>query len=113
MKFLERFWHGCSHCHNGEGCPLADNFEPDGASKHEYGQGATLVLAVVLVFILPLAAAIAGAAIASHYGSATTSSGRDWLQVGGATVGFFVGVVMARVVFWIRRRCTPAKEGAE
>jgi len=113
MNFLERFWLGCGHCHGGEGCPLADTFDADGRQKHPYGQGPALVAAVVLVFILPIALALVGGLVANRWVQRSTPELRDWLQIGGAIVGFFAGVIIARFIFWVRRRCTPAKEGAE
>jgi divalent metal cation (Fe/Co/Zn/Cd) transporter len=113
MKFLERFWFGCGHCHGGDGCPVMDDIDPEALERHEYGHGPTLVLAVILVFILPLATAIGGAYLAGHYSAGPTQSAQPLWQVAGAVAGFFVGVALARLVFWTRRRLSSSDGGVE
>lgn len=113
MRFLERFWLGCGHCHGGDSCPLAKDIDPEAARKHEYGQGAALVLAVILVFILPLATAIGGAYVVGEVLVGPARAGAGVWQLAGAVAGFFAGVGLARLVFWARRRFASAGGGVE
>ncbi len=111
MKFLERFWFGCGHCHTGNGCPVMDN--PEALERHELTHGGALVGTAVLVFLLPLAAAIGGAFAITRWWSAPTEFLAGLGQAAGAVAGFFVGVGLARLVMWIRQRNCAAAGGVE
>lgn len=87
MAWLEKFWFGCGHCHGGRECPLAEQAE---SALPAGGQSAT-VPAVLVVFILPLATAIAGAHVCGPSGL--------W-QTAGALGGLMAGVVVARLLWW-------------
>lgn len=113
MKFLERFWLGCGHCHGAQSCPLADKIDPAAVAAHEYGHGSALAAAVILVFLLPMVAAIVGAYLAGQWLGDGPESLLKTGQVGGAVVGFFVGVGVAKLVFWTRARLASAGGGAE
>ncbi len=94
MKWLERFWFGCGHCHGADSCPVARAAESDSARGGLAG-------AAVVVFLMPLVFAIVGAWLAGGRpveGTLAVSSG--WQMVG-ATVGLAAGVVMAR---WLVQR---------
>lgn len=114
MKFLERFWFGCGHCHGGEGCPIIDDgCDPTALEKRELGHGLGLVLTVILVFILPLGTAIIGAMLADQWIPQAGPALAGTVQIGGSVIGFFVGVGLARLVFWTRRRFAPMDGGNE
>jgi positive regulator of sigma E activity len=99
MRFLERFWFGCGHCH-GDGCPLAET--TDTATQGDAGHG-SVVAESLAVFILPLVTALAGGWLAS----------RIWPiggQVLGLLVGAAAGIALACVlVRWLVR--DQAREG--
>lgn len=111
MKFLERFWFGCGHCHGPEGCPwveAAGCTSPDafGAS----GRG--LVLCALAVFILPLASAIAGAHLVGRWCVGLADGSIAAGQAAGIVVGFLVGVGVAKVVLlWLRPKGAGAGGG--
>ncbi len=109
MKFLERFWRGCGHCHDGRECPLATEFEQRTLGNGEYDHGSALVGAVLLVFILPLATAIGGAYASGRYLADAEGHSLGWWQAGGAIVGFFAGVGLARLALWARRHRNPGQ----
>lgn len=114
MRFLERFWFGCGRCHDGQGCPLAEGAGPGAAGRHEYDQGAALVGAVLLVFILPLGCALGGAYLAGRGYAGPSLTVQGWWQLGGGLGGFAAGVALARVVLRIcRRPRRPADGGLE
>jgi hypothetical protein len=104
MRFLERFWSGCGHCHDGRDCPLATDAAPQTFGTREYDHGPALVGAVLLVFILPLATAIGGAFLAGRWLAGPAPQLLGLWQTGGAIVGFSAGVGLAKLVFWARRR---------
>jgi|GEM_PF-2093353 len=111
MKFLERFWRGCGHCRDGRECPFATELEQQTFGRGEYDRGLALVGAVLLVFILPLMSAIGGAYAGGRCLAAAEGRWLGWWQAGGAIVGFFAGVGLARLVFWTRRRWGSANDG--
>lgn len=113
MKFLERFWFGCGHCHGDGTCPLLDTTTPLPLAAREFGHGPGLVGAVLLVFILPLAMAIAGAYAAGQWGPGQVVLSLGVRQAAGAVAGFLVGVGVAKFAFWTRRRFASAAGGAE
>lgn len=112
MRFLERFWFGCGHCHGEGGCPILEEAGLDPAETGEVRRGAPLVGTALLVFILPLITAVIGAYLAGRYGTGATAAWLGYWQVAGAVVGFFAGVGLARFVFWTRRRFSSADGGA-
>ena len=113
MKFLERFWFGCGHCHGGAGCPVAENVDPETGELRVTVHGPALVGIVILVFIVPLATAIIGAYLGGLWLSGPTET-LLWLwQLAGAIVGFLAGVGLARLVLWSRRRYWPTDGGVE
>lgn len=113
MKFLERFWFGCGHCHDGAGCHVAEAFERQEFEKGPLRGGPPLVGTVLLVFILPLLTAIGAAYVIDGYLTTPSSVIRGWIEFGGGAAGFFVGVGLARFVLWLCRQMTPASGGAE
>lgn len=112
MKFLERFWFGCGHCHTGEGCPINDYVDEHG-NLPETPHGLRLCAIMLLVFILPLLTAIGGACLADYVIPPLGEPWQDFEQVGGAIVGFFVGVALARGVFWCFPRLIVVQRGVE
>jgi hypothetical protein len=106
MGFLERFWLGCGHCHDGRECPLATDAAPRTFGTGEYRHGLGLVGAVLLAFILPLVTAIGGAFLAGRWLAGPVQQLLGVWQTGGAIVGFVAGVGLAKLVFWVRRRLT-------
>ena len=113
MRFLERFWLGCGHCRDGQGCPLATDADLQSFGTREYDHGLALVGAVLLVFILPLATAIGGVYATGHYLAGPSGRWLGWWQTCGALAGFFAGVGLARLVFWARRRWHSADGGVK
>lgn len=113
MKFLERFWFGCEHCHGGQGCPVAEHVDPETGEIPGTAHGLALIALVLLVFVFPLATAVAGAYAATCWSEAVSQTGRDLWQLGGALAGFFVGVGLARIALWVRRWFSPASGGVE
>ena len=113
MKFLERFWFGCGHCHGEQSCPLMEGVDPESVGTRDYDHGAALIGAVILVFILPLATAIGGAFLAGNWWAGPSRASLGLWQTIGAVVGFFIGVGLAKLVFWTRRRSLPADGGVE
>jgi len=102
---------GCSHCHLHETCPLA---EQDGASPPDLGpdsRGAGLVVSTSLVFLLPLATGITGAALAPRWLSAAASQEVSGYQGLGLIAGLAVGVVLAKIVLVLRQRRQPCPVG--
>ena len=113
MKFLERFWFSCNHCHEGHGCPVAEHADPETGKFEMPIQGAPLVGTVFLVFLLPLAVAIVGASLVGRWlVDPSEQSLRLW-QPAGALVGFLVGVALAKLVFWTCRRYSRTGGGVE
>jgi hypothetical protein len=113
MKFLERFWFGCGHCHDGRGCPVAEHADPNTGEIGFRVPGVSLVGAAVLVFLVPLASAILGAFYAGRL-AATEQVGLLGLwQVGGAVVGFLGGVAVAKCVFWVCGKFARPERGVE
>jgi hypothetical protein len=98
---LDRFWHGCGNCHNGEGCGLAAQAVQAGRTSPE--ARLPLALTATIVFLLPLALGIAGAYLAGRFTTDATVT-RDLYQGGGLVVGFAVGVVIARLLLWLACR---------
>ena len=112
MKFLERFWYGCGHCHGAEqgdgpaSCPLMQDaqvnrwLDPEG---RRFSQGGALVLAATTVFLLPLATAIGGAFVGGRY-LAPASHTPVWAwQAIGMVAGLALGVGLAKLVLWLLR----------
>lgn len=98
MRFLERFWTGCGHCHGVESCPLAQAAEQEGLPL---GGGHRLVLTVLVVFILPLLSAILVAFVAGKWFAEETASSLARWQVGGLLVGMAAGVGLAKLLIHI------------
>ncbi|MCK4340518.1 MAG: hypothetical protein KAY37_02195 [Phycisphaerae bacterium] len=111
MKFLEKFWLGCAHCHGGHGCPVAENVDPETGEYRPTVHGAPLVGIVLMVFIVPPLTAIGGAYLAGKWADPSEAALGYW-QTGGAVVGFFVGVGLAKLVFWTRRRFSSTDGGS-
>ncbi len=102
MKWLERFWFGCGHCHGGS-CPLADAASESEASPA--GRGAPLAASCLAVFVLPLALAICGAwalgRCAAEFALMPQAAG----QALGAVTGLAAGIALAKLMTqWILRR---------
>lgn len=113
MKFLERFWFGCGHCHEGHGCPVAEHADPETGQVNMHIEGLSIPVAVLLVFVLPPAMAILGAHLVNRWYSELSGSALDWAQCGGAVAGFFFGVVLAQLTVWILRRFASASGDAQ
>lgn len=113
MRFLERFWFGCGHCHDGKGCPLAEHVDPQTGEFHTRADGLPIPVAVILVFIVPLVTAIVAAHLAGQWNTKLSGTALGWWQCGGGVAGFFVGVALARAALWFLRRFASANGGAE
>ncbi len=99
MKWLERFWFGCGHCRGVEACPVARAVES--AQSGPAGSGAGLVGAAVVVFLMPLVFAIAGAWLVGGRAAQDSHAVSSGWQFVGAVAGLAAGVVTAR---WLVRR---------
>ena len=109
MKFLERFWGGCGHCHGAESCPLVQAHEHSGP----FSYGSTMVLAAISVFLLPILTVIVGACLAERYFAGSSfASVSCWQGIGGL-VGFFVGVLVAKVIIACLRQTDRSSGGVE
>lgn len=89
------------------------DIDPESIGTREYDHGPALIGAVILVFILPPLLAIGGAYLAGHWSAAASKTTLGLWQTGGAVVGFFVGVALAKLVFWTRSRFFSAGGGVE
>jgi hypothetical protein len=101
MKWLERFWFGCGHCHGVDACPVARAAESESARSGPASRGAGLVGAAVVVFLMPLVFAIAGAWLAGGRPAGKSFAVSAGWQMAGAAIGLVVGVVTAR---WLVHR---------
>ena len=101
MKWLERFWFGCGHCHGVDACPVARAAESESARSGPASRGAGLVGAAVVVFLMPLVFAIAGAWLAGGRPAGKSFAVSAGWQRAGAAIGLVVGVVTAR---WLVHR---------
>jgi hypothetical protein len=110
LKFLERFWFGCGHCHGPDGCPLFDGTEdpPETGARHACAE--PVGARAFVVFIVPLATAIAGAYFGGRWLGPGASGAAGWLQAAGGVAGFAIGVLLAKAcVAWTPgRRDDPA-----
>lgn len=97
---IDRTSFECSVCRERGHCPVPVGVE--GASTRPEDRGAPLVAAAVIVFLLPLAAAIAAASIGGGFAAPQPESVARW-QAGGAACGLFAGVVIARVLAALAR----------
>lgn len=113
MKFLERFWFGCRHCHDGQGCPVADHVDPDTGELRGALRGGKLVAVVVLVFIVPLATAVLGAYLSEAWWANGSRLAPATWQLLGALGGFFAGVGLAKLVLWVGRAYLPSDGGVQ
>jgi hypothetical protein len=111
MKFLERFWFGCGHCHGGDGCPMVDSVNPETGEPYETVHGPRLIGTVILVFVLPLITAVGGAYLGGIWSADASKYLHSLAEVIGAVGGFLVGVGLAKLVFWTRDRRLPADGG--
>jgi len=109
---LERFWLGCGGCHGREGCHLVSSSDPHGATSAE--ANGPVAIPAVLVFLLPLALAIATAILARRLTSPVPDA-TGLYELGGLLVGFAAGVGVARlfVAGWRHGRDTAGKPGEE
>ena len=84
---------GCASCSKGGTVDPALRGAPSGVS---------LVWRAFAAFILPLLTAVAGGGITKMY-----SEGKNAVVVG-VFLGLAAGVLIARVLFWLTRRSSPA-----
>lgn len=113
MRFLERFWFGCGHCHDGHGCPVANGGECDQNADCTAGYtGWRLAAVVAVVFLLPLVSGIAGAQLAGRWCTNLEQPAGGFWQLVGLLGGFATGVLTARVlVSWMRRLWPLSEQG--
>jgi hypothetical protein len=112
VKFLERFWHGCGHCHGSETCPLLQ--EAEGPEQHSlpFGQGFPMAAASAGVFLLPLGTAIGGAYLAGRCFASDSFVLLGLWQAAGLLVGLAVGALLAKGLLHIaQRRMMAADKG--
>jgi len=97
---------GCRHCHMHHACPMADEVGSQNIDLGPDSQGAPFVVSTILVFLMPLAAGIAGAALAGHVGGMSTGGGISGHQGLGLLAGLVAGVAAAKgfVALRLRRR---------
>lgn len=93
VRMLERFWHGCGNCRNGEGCALVDQLAS--VSSDTAPPRSPFALTAALVFLLPLALAIGAAALIGRWASYPPPLD-GLLQFAGLAGGFVAGVLLAR-----------------
>jgi hypothetical protein len=91
----------CRVCYERWHCPAPVGVEEAAARPED--RGAPLVAAAVIVFLLPLATAIAAAFLGGRFAAPRPDSVALW-QVGGAAGGLLAGVVVARVLTALGRR---------
>ena len=103
MKWLERFWFGCGHCHGTDGCPWVQ----DGIAPDENAGGARLVLLSMVVFLLPLLTAMVGAYYVGAWQAGAGTVALGWWQALGAVIGFAAGIPIARLLVAVIRRINP------
>lgn len=113
MRFLERFWFGCGHCHDGRGCPVADQIDPDTGELRGALRGGKLVAVVIMVFLVPLAMAVLGAYLSEAWWANGSRLAPATWQLLGAVGGFFAGVGLAKLVLWVGRAHLPADGGVQ
>jgi hypothetical protein len=113
MRFLERFWFGCGHCHGEDGCPLMEGVDPESVGTPDTERGPGLIGAVILVFLVPPATAIGGAYLAGRWWAGSSPASLGLWQAAGAVAGFLAGVGLAKLVFWTRRRFSSTDGGVE
>ncbi len=94
----------CSLCRERGPCPVSAGAEEPSARPED--RGASLVGAAIIVFLLPLATAIAAAFVGSRLAAPRPESAALW-QVGGAGLGLLAGVVVARVLTALGRAGEP------
>ena len=109
MKWLERFWGGCGHCHGAESCPLLQAHE----DAPQFGEGSSLVGASLTVFILPLASAILGAHLAERWYAESAHVSALVCQVVGGGVGLLIGIALAKIIIACVRRPGRSSGGAQ
>ncbi|MBK9118498.1 MAG: SoxR reducing system RseC family protein [Phycisphaerales bacterium] len=103
MRFLENFGQGCGNCHHGEGCGVDVEAARDVDLECRTQHGVSLALATALVFIVPLAAALAGAWCLPWLSPVLGEV--ELATAGGAVAGFLIGVGAVRFLFrWFRPR---------
>lgn len=113
MKFLERFWFGCAHCHDGHGCHVGEHLDPDTGEMITHVHGIPLTVLAVLVFIVPLLTAVSGAYLLDQWELDPSPLPAATTQIAGAVIGFFVGVSLARLVVWVCGRRAASQGDAE
>lgn len=91
----------CRVCCDRRHCPVPAIVQ--GTSPRQEDRGAPLVAAAAIVFLLPLATAIAAAFLGSRFAAPRPESLALW-QVGGAGCGLVVGVVVARLLTVLGQR---------
>jgi len=106
---------GCRHCHMHHACPMADEEGPQNIDLGPDSQGAPFVVSTILVFLMPLAAGIAGAALAGHAGGVSTGESVSGHQALGLLAGLAVGVAAAKgfVALRLRRRRPTCSVGED
>ncbi|MBN2445380.1 MAG: hypothetical protein JXO22_01545 [Phycisphaerae bacterium] len=102
MKFLERFWNGCGHCQGEAECPLLQDAARTYACNPWF-TGRTLVGIAVTIFLVPLAAAIAGAYLAQWLWSSGTPASDNLWQSLGLLGGLALGVGLAKLLVNLSR----------
>lgn len=109
MKWLERFWGGCGHCHGAESCPLLQ----DHKNAPQFGKGSSLVCAAMTVFILPLASAILGAYLAEHWYAVSADVSALICHVVGGAAGLLIGIAFAKIIIACVRRPDRSSGGVQ
>ncbi len=109
VKWLERFWGGCGHCHGAESCPLMQAHE----NAPQFGEGASLVGAALTVFILPLALALIGAHLAEIWYAAAADVPAFVCHLVGGSIGLLVGVILAKIIIACVRRSDRTGGGVQ
>ncbi len=104
LKMLERFWFGCGHCDGGASCPFASEMEAAAKSPRIGMARLPIPLTAAMVFLFPLACAIAvGYLVSEAWAGETFRSECGWQALGGLG-GLVVGVLIARLTLTILDR---------
>ena len=91
---------GCGHCHMQSSCPMkTEDSAQDGSQAHFDG----LASAAMTVFLLPLGMGIVGAYVAARLWAKDTSTSLGHWHVIGLVAGLTVGVILAKLLVWLRR----------